>query len=74
MCVCLMADTDVMVCLIVTCQLIQTPQPPVEPWREAGSSSSLTQDGGDYLATVFWVLDLNIEVLLHWGRARLPGG
>lgn len=27
--------------------------------------SSLTQDGGDYWATVFWVLDLNIEALLH---------
>lgn len=59
--------------LIVACQLIQTPHPPVGPRREAGSSSSLTQDGGDYLATVFWVLDLNIEVLLRWGRARLPG-
>lgn len=39
---------------------------------EAGSSSSLTQDGGDYLVTVFsfWVLDLNIDALLQWGRAR----
>lgn len=34
----------------------------------AESSSSLTQDGGDYWATVFWVLDLNIGALLHCGR------
>ena len=48
--------------------------PPMEPWRGAGSSSSLTQDEGDYLATVFWVLDLNIAALLGWGGAGLPGG
>lgn len=38
---------------------------PVEPAGGAESSSSLTQDGGDYWPTVFWVLDLNIELLLH---------
>ncbi len=48
--------------------------PPAEPWREAGSSSSLTQDGGDYLATVFWVLDLYLEALLHWGRGQAADG
>lgn len=73
-CVC---ETEVMVYITVTCQLIQTteaPRPPIGPGREAGSSSSLTQDGGDYLATVFSVLDLNIEALLHWGGAGLLGG
>lgn len=45
---------------------------PVEPvGAGAGgtrSGSSLTQDGGDYWATVFWLLDLNIDVLLRRGR------
>lgn len=45
----------------------------VAPRREAGSSSSLTQDGGDYLATVFWALDLNIDALLQRGRGQAAG-
>lgn len=54
------------------CKLLSAPRW-VAPRREAGSSSSLTQDGGDYLATVFWALDLNIDALLQRGRGQAAG-
>lgn len=54
------------------CKLLSTPRW-AAPRREGGSGSSLTQDGGDYLATVFWALDLNIDALLQRGRGQVAG-
>lgn len=47
--------------------------PPAGLGSEAGSSSSLTQDGGDYSPTVLWVLELNIAAPFQRGGATLPG-
>ena len=77
----LFADNEEVLCLFVTsqadtnhCAVWQSILSPLSsPGGEAGSSTSFTQDGGDYLATVFWVVDLNIEALLRRGKGQAAG-